>query len=117
MVQEGVLIRYSSVHHHAPPSTMSQQLRRQGDTTFARVEKVSSELFSLTYGAVVTQLIKDYEDVDATSVQLEKMCAPASCVHVHIQVMTNAVSRAVIAVAGGTILAYVSLMSSLPRHR
>lgn len=54
-------------------SASQQQLRRQGDTTFTKVEKVSSELFSLTYGAVVTQLIKDYEDVDATNAQLEKM--------------------------------------------
>jgi len=30
-------------------------LRRLGDATFSKVDKVSAELFSLTYGAVVTQ--------------------------------------------------------------
>ena len=49
--------------------------RRVGEAAFSKVEKVNSELFSLTYGAIVTQLIKDYEGVDATNVQLEKMCA------------------------------------------
>jgi len=39
----------------------------------AKVEKVNSELFSLTYGAIVRQLLKDYEEVDATNEQLEKM--------------------------------------------
>jgi len=48
-------------------------LRRLGDATFSKVDKVSAELFSLTYGAVVTQLLKDYEDVAAANVQLEKM--------------------------------------------
>ena len=50
-----------------------QALRRLGDATFSKLDKVSAELFSLTYGAVVTQLIKDYEDVQATNAQLEKM--------------------------------------------
>ena len=48
--------------------------RRQGDAAFSKIEKCNSELFSLTYGAIVTQLIKDYEEVDATNAQLEKMC-------------------------------------------
>jgi hypothetical protein len=48
-------------------------LRRLGDATFSKVDKVSAELFSLTYGAVVTQVIKDYEDVQSTNAQLEKM--------------------------------------------
>jgi len=43
-------------------------LRRLGDATFSKVDKVSAELFSLTYGAVVTQLLKDYEDVAAANV-------------------------------------------------
>ncbi len=34
----------------------------------------NSELFTLTYGAIVTQLLRDYEEVDATNEQLEKMC-------------------------------------------
>lgn len=52
--------------------------RRQGEAAFGKIEKCNSELFSLTYGAIVTQLIKDYEEVDATNAQLEKMCVPAA---------------------------------------
>lgn len=44
-----------------------------GEAAFSKVEKINSELFSLTYGAIVTQLLKDYEEVDATNAQLEKM--------------------------------------------
>ena len=47
--------------------------RRVGEAAFSKVDKINSELFSLTYGAIVTQLLKDYEEVDATNVQLEKM--------------------------------------------
>jgi len=47
--------------------------RKTGDAAFSKVEKVNSELFSLTYGAIVTQILKDYEEVDATNEQLEKM--------------------------------------------
>ena len=50
--------------------------RRVGEAAFSKVEKCNSELFSLTYGAIVTQLLKDYEEVDATNSQLEKMCGP-----------------------------------------
>ena len=47
--------------------------RRVGDAAFSRVEKLNSELFSLTYGAIVTQLLKDYEETTATNTHLEKM--------------------------------------------
>ena len=53
-------------------------MRRVGEAAFSKVEKINSELFSLTYGAIVTQLLKDYEEVDATNTQLEKMCARAA---------------------------------------
>ena len=48
---------------------------RAGAAAFSKIEKCNSELFTLTYGAIVTQLLKDYEEVDATNAQLEKMCA------------------------------------------
>jgi hypothetical protein len=35
----------------------------------------SSELLALTYGALVAQLVEDYEDPLAINEQLEKMCA------------------------------------------
>ncbi|KAG7562158.1 hypothetical protein FFLO_02440 [Filobasidium floriforme] len=38
-----------------------------------RTEKVNAELFSLTYGALVVQLIKDYEDYGEVNKQLDKM--------------------------------------------
>ena len=52
-------------------------MNQLGKTVFSKVEKVNSELFSLTYGAIVTQLLKDFEEVDATNDQLERMCACA----------------------------------------
>ncbi|XP_065648284.1 trafficking protein particle complex subunit 3 [Hydra vulgaris] len=36
-------------------------------------KKVSGELFTLTYGALVSQLLKDYESDDEVNKQLEKM--------------------------------------------
>lgn len=47
--------------------------RRVGEVAFSKVEKCNAELFTLTYGAIVQQILKDYEDVDATNEQLEKM--------------------------------------------
>eukprot|EP00040_Diaphanoeca_grandis_P010188 m.52175 g.52175 ORF g.52175 m.52175 type:complete len:177 (-) comp21556_c0_seq1:442-972(-) len=35
--------------------------------------KISSELFTLTYGSLVAQLIKDYEEDEEVNIQLEKM--------------------------------------------
>jgi len=56
---------------HAP--IMNASANQLGKTVFSKVEKVNSELFSLTYGAIVMQLLKDFEEVDATNEQLEKM--------------------------------------------
>ncbi|KAG7199254.1 hypothetical protein KM043_018120 [Ampulex compressa] len=36
-------------------------------------KKVNSELFTLSYGALVAQLLKDYENVDDVNKQLERM--------------------------------------------
>lgn len=33
----------------------------------------NAELFTLTYGAMVTQLVKDYEDIEEVNAQLDKM--------------------------------------------
>ncbi|EJU05274.1 BET3 family protein [Dacryopinax primogenitus] len=38
-----------------------------------RTEKINAELFSFTYGALVVQLIQDYEDYQEVNKQLEKM--------------------------------------------
>jgi len=47
---------------------MSRQTGRITD-----IKKVSGELFSLTYGALVAQILKDYENVEEVNRQLEKM--------------------------------------------
>jgi hypothetical protein len=57
--------------------------KRVGDAAFAKMDKCNSELFSLTYGAIVTQLLKDYEEVDATNAQLEKMYDLRQLNHAH----------------------------------
>ncbi|CAH0393602.1 unnamed protein product [Bemisia tabaci] len=46
-------------------------MSRQG--TRLDQKKVNSELFTLTYGALVSQLMKDYENVDEVNKQLERM--------------------------------------------
>eukprot|EP00092_Neocalanus_flemingeri_P034532 GFUD01037552.1.p1 GENE.GFUD01037552.1~~GFUD01037552.1.p1 ORF type:complete len:180 (+),score=61.60 GFUD01037552.1:39-578(+) len=47
---------------------MSRPATRLTDT-----KKVSGELFSLTYGALVAQIVKDYQSVEDVNKQLEKM--------------------------------------------
>ncbi|CAE1323746.1 TRAPPC3 [Acanthosepion pharaonis] len=47
---------------------MSRQSNRAGDP-----RKVNGELFTLTYGALVAQLVKDYENDEDVNRQLEKM--------------------------------------------
>lgn len=38
----------------------------------------NAEIFTLTYGSMVRQLIADYEDVAEVNKQLDKMCAAAA---------------------------------------
>jgi len=45
----------------------------------ARTDKINAELFTLTYGALVVQLIQDYEDYSAVNTQLEKMGYNIGC--------------------------------------
>jgi len=46
---------------------------RLGDALHSRAEKVNGDLFVLTYGALVAQLVEDYEDPAEVNAQLEKM--------------------------------------------
>lgn len=46
---------------------------RAGDTAFEKSDKVSQELFVLTYGAVVQQLVSDFEDETIVNEQLRKL--------------------------------------------
>jgi len=47
--------------------------QKTGDAIFQGMEKINSELLAMTYGAIVTQLIKDYKDVKTVNTELEKM--------------------------------------------
>jgi len=57
----------------AVPLSGPKNYAKLGEAAYKDVEKINSELFTLTYGAIVTQLMKDYEDVEAVNGQLEKM--------------------------------------------
>eukprot|EP00923_Selenidium_pygospionis_P035043 GHVN01061049.1.p1 GENE.GHVN01061049.1~~GHVN01061049.1.p1 ORF type:complete len:190 (+),score=52.30 GHVN01061049.1:195-764(+) len=52
-------------------SSSKSNFTKTGDAAFAKVEKVNSELLALTYGAMVTQLLKDLEHVEAVNGQLD----------------------------------------------
>ncbi|KAL4067908.1 NO signaling/Golgi transport ligand-binding domain-containing protein [Scleroderma yunnanense] len=55
-------------------TTPSKQYKAIGEDLWkGRTEKVNAELFALTYGALVVQLIQDYEDYAEVNKQLEKM--------------------------------------------
>ncbi|ODN90739.1 BET3 family protein [Cryptococcus wingfieldii CBS 7118] len=54
-------------------STGAKQYKAIGDEIWKRTDKVNAELFTLTYGALVVQLIKDYEDYEEVNKQLDKM--------------------------------------------
>ncbi|KAL0565863.1 hypothetical protein V5O48_016151 [Marasmius crinis-equi] len=54
-------------------TTSKQYIARGEDLWKGRTEKVNAELFALTYGALVVQLIQDYEDYAEVNKQLEKM--------------------------------------------
>jgi UTP-glucose-1-phosphate uridylyltransferase len=55
-------------------SSQSQQtLKGLGDGIWGKMPKVNAELFTLTYGSLVMQLIRDFEDIALVNEQLEKM--------------------------------------------
>ncbi|KAI8341403.1 NO signaling/Golgi transport ligand-binding domain-containing protein [Chlamydoabsidia padenii] len=53
---------------------LSKQYKALGDDVWKnKVEKINAELFTLTYGSMLIQLVKDYEDYNEVNKQLEKM--------------------------------------------
>ncbi|XP_057519133.1 uncharacterized protein LOC130799875 [Amaranthus tricolor] len=46
---------------------------RSGEAIFAGAERINAELFTLTYGAIVRQLLTDLEEVDQVNKQLDQM--------------------------------------------
>ncbi|ONM12509.1 Transport protein particle (TRAPP) component [Zea mays] len=49
---------------------------KSGDALFASVDRVNAELFTLTYGAIVRQLLTDLEEVEEVNKQLDQMYPP-----------------------------------------
>ncbi|KAJ2828182.1 hypothetical protein IWW50_001517 [Coemansia erecta] len=53
---------------------MAKQYKAIGDEAWKNsVEKVNAELFIFTYGSLVVQLLRDYEDITSVNTQLDKM--------------------------------------------
>ncbi|PNX97304.1 trafficking protein particle complex subunit 3-like protein [Trifolium pratense] len=52
---------------------MAPVAARSGDAIFANIERVNAELFTLTYGAIVRQLLTDLEEVEEVNKQLDQM--------------------------------------------
>lgn len=50
-----------------------EELIHKGDTTFANMEKVNSELLTMTYGALVMHLIEDIGDLHEVNKKLDQM--------------------------------------------
>lgn len=50
-----------------------EKYQKQWEAISHKIEKANSELLCLTYGSLVSQLLKDFEQVEAVNAQLEKM--------------------------------------------
>ena len=52
---------------------MASAKQKQGEAAFKKIDKVNSELFSLTYGAIVSQLVHNCENIAEVNEQLDQM--------------------------------------------
>mmetsp|Transcript_34466 Transcript_34466/g.97204 ORF Transcript_34466/g.97204 Transcript_34466/m.97204 type:complete len:187 (+) Transcript_34466:186-746(+) len=52
---------------------MASKNARLGEYTFNKVDKVNAEIFVLTYGTIVAQMLEDFDDVNETNKQLDRM--------------------------------------------
>ncbi|KAF6211693.1 hypothetical protein GE061_012207, partial [Apolygus lucorum] len=68
-VKEENCVLYSACYRLKSFRTIT--MSRAGTRVDAK--KVNSELFTLTYGALVSQLMRDYENVEDVNKQLERM--------------------------------------------
>ena len=50
-----------------------QKLEKVGEEAFKKLEKINSELFTMTYGSFVMQLLEDFEDPEEVNKQLDKI--------------------------------------------
>jgi len=51
----------------------SSSKAQAGQALWAKMPKANAELFALTYGSLVTELVRDYEDPIEVNVQLERI--------------------------------------------
>ncbi|KAM0787939.1 hypothetical protein ACM66B_006144 [Microbotryomycetes sp. NB124-2] len=56
-----------------PLAQSTNRHKQLGDDLYKKADKINAELFALTYGALVVQLVKDYEDYQEVNKQLDKM--------------------------------------------
>lgn len=54
-------------------SMSSSNLNKIGDQCYDKLDKINGELFTLTYGALIVQLLKDYENQQQVNEKLESM--------------------------------------------
>jgi hypothetical protein len=54
-------------------SAMVANKSRLGEILFAKAPKVNAELFSLTYGALVMQIIRDIDEIEEINKKLDKL--------------------------------------------
>jgi len=57
----------------AAAAAAAKATKAAGDELWKRTDKINAELFTLTYGALVVQLIQDYEEYGEVNKQLERM--------------------------------------------
>ena len=79
-----------------------------GQAAFAKSRKVSSELLGLTYGALVVQLLRDYEDVSKVNEKLEKMGESIGA-----RLIDEVLSKSGIKRCGGVFPEAISLVANL----
>jgi hypothetical protein len=51
----------------------AKNYKQLGEDAWKRADKVNGELFALTYGALVAQMLRDYEDATQVNVALDKL--------------------------------------------
>lgn len=74
-IWEGIRLR--KINRKKSPTNFKkmsrQSLQAIGEASFAQSERVSTELFTLTYGTFVRQLLNDYESAEGVNEELESM--------------------------------------------
>ena len=72
------IIFFCKVHQVSICSLRFAAVLQLVESGCARVLAQNAEIFTLTYGSLVRQLIADLEDIPAVNKQLDEMCASLS---------------------------------------